>query len=477
MSGLVRSVRWLSLAQASKVIGQLANIVVLAHILPPSAYGVMAMAGVATAFLALLRDLGTGAAIIQRKTLTPSLADTVFLLNVAFGTFLGILLAGLSLPIANVFQEPQLTGVLLALAVTFPIGSTTAVHQALMERQSRFKELAILDVVTQLSGLILSILAALLGAGVFSFVIPVLFATCVTSVWLWNKSGFKAGRNWSSVELKSLWGFSGNLTLFNFVNYFARNVDTMIVGRMLGSTALGQYGMAYKLMLFPVQHMSWVLSRALLPRMSSLHGDLVAIRTLYFRVLGAIALVSAPLMLGLWALREPFVSAVLNERWVLVPDLLGWLAPVGLMQSFMSTVGSVLTAQGKTGFLLKLGIINTAIILGGLIGGAAFGVIGVAAGYFFANAVNLTLNSVIIGRTLEAKLRTLLEELKAPISSAAVMVIVLVSAIRWHALDALPPIFRLVMLALLGVAVYVAVLAIAFNKSPRLLVNTIRGSE
>lgn len=471
----MHSVRWLSVAQASKVLGQLVSVVVLSRLLPPSAYGVMALAGVVLTFASLLRDMGTGAAIIQRKSLTPTLADTVFWLNVGLGVGLGLVLAAAAYPISVFFREPELFPVMLLMSLGFPLGATTAVHQAWMERHARFRELAILDVFTQVGGLCLSVACALAGWGVYSFVVPTLFTIGVNSTWLWFKSGFKPGRTWSREEFRSLWGFSGSLTAFNFINYFARNADSMIIGRVLGAGPLGQYGMAYKLMLFPVQHMSWVVGRALLPRLSGIQDDLAAVRDVYFKVLGGISLLSMPIMVGLWSLRVPFVDVVLGPKWAIVAPLLGWLAPVGIMQSLMSTIGSTLTSQGRTAALFYLGIFNTATVLIGFFAGAQFGVVGVAAGYFVANLLNFLVTIVCMGRWLQATPGPLWRQMKAPVVSSLAMGLALWGADLALAHTALPAKVQLGMLIALGAAVYLSVLGLVFGQSPKVLLNTLKG--
>ncbi|SEK52450.1 polysaccharide transporter, PST family [Roseateles sp. YR242] len=473
----MHSVRWLSVAQASKVLGQLVSVVVLSRLLPPSAYGVMALAGVMLTFASLLRDLGTGAAIIQRKNLSPVLADTVFWLNVAMGLGLGLILAAAAYPISLFFREPELFPVMLLMSLGFPLGAVTAVHQAWMERHARFRELAILDVFTQVGGLCLSIGCALAGWGVYAFVVPSLFTIGVSSTWLWFKSGFKPGRQWSREEFRSLWGFSGSLTAFNFINYFARNADSMIIGRMLGAGPLGQYGMAYKLMLFPVQHMSWVVGRALLPRLSGIQDDLPAVREVYFKVLGGIALLSMPIMVGLWSLRDPFVAVVLSAKWAIVAPLLGWLAPVGIMQSLMSTIGSTLTSQGRTAALFQLGIFNTATVLAGFFLGAQYGVVGVAAGYFVANSVNFVVTVVCMGRWLQATPGPLWRQMKAPVVSSVVMALVLYGAGIGFEHIVLPLKLQLGMLIAVGAAVYLGVLGLAFGLSPQSLLRTLKGKS
>ena len=349
--------------EAVRFVAEHFSLAVLSRLLPPSDYGVMAMAGVVMVLAAMLRDMGTGAAIIQRKELTPELTSTVFWMNVGLGLMLGLALWGFSGLLGGFFREPKLPGVLMLVSVMFPLTSLTTVHQAIIERRSGFRTLAFLDVLNQVVGLALAIGAALSGAGVYSLVVPGLSSTVISTVWLWSQSGWRPAWRWSNTEFKGLWSFSGNLTTFQFVVYFARNADSMIIGRMLGSAPLGIYSMAYKLMLFPVQNLTWVVGRVLMPRMCQLQDDRERIRELYFKALGAVVMLSAPAMAGLWALREPFVALAFGPRWADVPELVAWLAPVGLLQSMTSTVGTVFMAAGRTRTLFRLGLANTAVIM------------------------------------------------------------------------------------------------------------------
>ena len=128
-------VLWSGISQAARVLIQTAALVVLSRLLPPTDFGLLAMAAVVTAFVNLLRDMGTASAVIQREVLGKELLDTVFWFNVGLGVALGVGVALFAIPIAMAFKQPALSGVLTTLAVSFPIASSTAVHQALMERE------------------------------------------------------------------------------------------------------------------------------------------------------------------------------------------------------------------------------------------------------------------------------------------------------------------------------------------------------
>src|SRR5271168_4249122 len=123
---------WAGVSQAARVLIQIATLAVLSRLLPPKDFGLLAMAAVVTIFATLLRDMGTAAAVIQRENVGDELLDTVFWFNVCLGIGLAIAILLLAFPIATAFGEPRLAGVLASLAVSFPLASTAAVHQALL---------------------------------------------------------------------------------------------------------------------------------------------------------------------------------------------------------------------------------------------------------------------------------------------------------------------------------------------------------
>ena len=380
--------RWVALSQGARVVSQLVSMTVLARLLAPDAYGLMALAAIVTNLAYLFRDMGTGAALIQASTVSPKMASTVHWTNLALGLLIGLAIAGAAPLMAHVFHEPQLAAVLLLLAVVFPVTGAGVVHQALLERESKFAVVAGAEIAAALAGLGVALLLAWRGAGVFSLVGQMIASTLVSTTIIVLRSSFRPGRHWDLGEFKAIARFSGNLSLFNVVLYISRNADSMVVGRILGTAALGVYAMAYRLMLFPLQNMTFVVARVLFPVMSRKQESASEVAALYLRSLAFIAFLTAPLMAGLFALREPFVHVMLGERWQASVALLGWLAPVGFIQSLVSSTGTVLMARGSTGLMLRLGLFGAALQVAAVALGARWGVEGVAAGYLAASLLN-----------------------------------------------------------------------------------------
>jgi O-antigen/teichoic acid export membrane protein len=447
-------IKWTTVSQINRLAAQLLGVLILARLLPPADFGLMAIAAVVTGFISLFRDFGTAAAIIQKPDPSPQLLDSVFWLNVAFGTGLAVILGLFAPLVALGFAELRLKEVLWVLALTLPIVSLGAVHQALLEKASRFRPLAIIETVAAFIGLAGAIWAALSGAGVFSLVLQTLLVAFVTTAGLWMVSQWKPVFRWKAHEIRSVMGFSNNLVGFNIFNYFIRNVDNLLIGRFLGVSELGYYSMAYRLMLWPLQNISAVVGRALFPVFSRLQADHGRLAGAYVRATAAITLVTAPLMFGIFVLREPFIAVALGEHWQPVVDVLAWLVPVGLLQSIGTSVGALYLATGRTDVMFKWGVAAGLLVIPAFIIGLQWGVAGVAAAYAIASLLLFWPSLAIPFRLVGLRVRVVLLRLVPSLATAVVMALVVaVLAAVW------PPradnqLLRLALLVVVGAVIY-----------------------
>lgn len=446
--------RWVVLSQLFKILSQLISITVLARLLPPQAYGLMALAAVVTNLAYLFRDLGTSAAVIQAKTISPAMTSTIHWSNVGLGLLIALMIVSSAPFMAHVFHEPGLRPVLYLLALVFPVSSLSVVHQALLERASNFSVVVKAEIIAALSGLGVALLLAWQEAGVFSLVGQILTTTLLTTLLMVWRSGFRPRFRWDAKEFKSILGFSGNLSLFNFVLYFSRNADSMVIGKLLGTTLLGVYSMAYRIMLFPLQNLTYVAARALYPVMSRQHDNPLELASLYLKTVSFIAFLTAPLMAGLFVLREPFVQVVLGDKWHAATSVLAWLAPVGLIQSLVSTTGTVLMAKGRTHLLLRLGLLGAILQVTAFFVGSIWGIEGVAAAYLVANLVNALPAFYFSGRLIGVTLSALGQRIAPPLALALLMVVI-VQMVEGSLISlALDHRLKFLLLVLLGMAVY-----------------------
>ena len=471
--------RWVALSQAARVVSQLVSMTVLARLLAPEAYGLMALAAIVTNLAYLFRDMGTAAAVIQAKEVSPEMASTVHWTNVALGLTIAALIAAGAPLMAHVFHEAGLAQVLYLLAFVFPITSLGVLHQALLERESKFSVVALAEIAAALAGLAVALLLAWRGFGVLSLVFQIIVSTLVSTLIIVLRSTFRPSRQWSAQQFKSIARFSGNLSLFNVVLYFSRNADSMVIGRLLGTVTLGVYSMAYRIMLFPLQNMTFVATRVLYPVMSRKQGnpdEVAEIAALYLKAVGFIAFLTAPLMAGLFALREPFVHVLLGDKWQASILILGWLAPVGFIQSLVSTTGTVLMARSSTGLMLRLGIIGAVLQVIAFVIGARWGITGVTAAYLVANILNAIPALYFSGRLIDVTLGALLRCI-APAVGAALLMASVVMALQESVNAAVPNVLLAFLILVACGAVVYALASLALLRPQLLSLRSFLGFE
>lgn len=448
--------RWVGAIQASKVAVQLLSILILARMLSAQEFGLVAIASVATNFALLFRDLGTAAALIQKADLDEETKSTAFWMNCALGLLLGVAMLASAPLIAALMKAPDVRGLLLVIACVFPIAGTSIVHQALLERASMFSVVARIEIVSLCVGFITVIAAAWLGAGAYSLVLQSLVIAILSTVQLWLSAHWMPRIVWSATGVRQLWKFSGNLFAFNLTNYFARNADNLIIGRVLGPAALGAYSLAYRTMLFPLQNLTFVAGRALFPVMSRRQGAVTQVADLYFRTLGIIAFFTAPLMAGLFVLRVPFVDVVFGDRWADIATIFAWLAPTGFIQSLLSSGGPVFMTFGRTGTLFRVSMVATIVHVTGFFIGVRWGVTGVATCYFITNVIMFFPTMLLILKCVDARLSRLWQAVRRPLFMTLLMALLLYF-LRPEILK-LPilPVFQLLLLILAGSGFYLS---------------------
>jgi PST family polysaccharide transporter len=223
---------------------------------------------------------------------------------------------------------------------------------------------------------------------VYSLALQTLIAAALTTVQLWIAGAASVFGIPKWKGFAEFLGFGGRLTLFSVVNYFSRNADNLLIGKYLGDVALGIYSMAYKIMLFPVQNLTFVAGRSLLPVLSRKQGNLREVWATYLKASSMIAMLAAPLFFLTITFRWEVVRVAFGDGWLAVPPLLLWLCLVGTIQVQMSLTGSVLIALGKTALHLRLGVLSAVTQVVAFVAGIHWGMEALVKLYLLSNIVN-----------------------------------------------------------------------------------------
>jgi O-antigen/teichoic acid export membrane protein len=380
----VLSIGWSATSQIAQLLMTLLVLAILARLLTPNDFGLIAMVTVFSSFVAIFSNFGLSSAIVQKKEVNEGTLSSTFWINVGLGALLTIAFAASAPLIAAFFAEPRLTPLVVFISTTFFISSFGQVQSALLTKRLNFKALAVISIAaTGVSGVI-AIALAFAGYGVWSLAwLTVLSAfvtvilTCVYTRWVPH---FLLGLQ----RVKGLLGFGANLTGFSFVNYFARNADNLLIGKFLGAAPLGFYNLAYNLLLFPLNNVSNVIGNVMFPALSIIQHDKQMVREAYITANRYIAAVSFPLMTWLLVIAPQLVRVVFGPKWVSAIVLVQILALTGMIQSIITNVGWIYLSQGRTDILFKWAIFTTSITLISFAVGLRWGVEGVALAYTIA---------------------------------------------------------------------------------------------
>ncbi len=418
---VVSGIRW---SGAIQFIGESVRIVVsviLARLLAPEDFGLLAMASVVTGFLVLFQYMGARGVIIQRKELPPDLVNSLFVLNLAFGFIiaLGLILGASAL--AMLYKNSEVAPVIRVLGMAFIITSTGMVPGSLLARNMRFDLIARVRFIEVAVYGAAAIILAYSGWGVWALVAASLISSVASTARLWMVSDWRPSWTFNWAEVKKVIGYSLNLTGSSIVEYTAYNVDRFIIGRWLGSALLGHYSIANRFCLLPLDTIAPVLMRVLFPALSRIQDDVAQLQKIFLRACGGIAFITLPLMTGLCIVAGPFVLAVLGLKWKPVIPILMLLSPIGIFRSVSAPANGVLLSTGRSDWLFRVTLITGITVTGSIFCGLSWGIIGVASAYAIVMVPLTYLRFAVALRLIELRFSDLLGSLRPYIIATAIM--------------------------------------------------------
>lgn len=462
-SKVLSGTRWVMLASVIRQLLQIGSMVVFARLLSPDDFGAFAIVMMFAAFLLMFSDMGTGAVLIHIEEPSQKLLSSLLYFNIVIGIVLSLVLYGSSIFIAHFFEISKLESLLKIFSVNFIILSFSIIQKALFQKKLKFKILAIIEVSSLFISILVGIFMALNGYGVYSLIAQILINSILLTIILWMFSEWKPKMFFSLIEIKQVFKYIANLTGFNFIYYFVRNTDNFLIGKFLGSYSLGVYSLAYKIMLFPLQQISQTLLRVLFPAFSQIQDDNEKFKNAYLKVIFYISLATFPMMMGLMAVSDVFVSVVFGEKWKNLAIILMILAPVGMLESISTTLGSIYLAKGTTDKMFKIGILGAFVTVSCFLVGISFGVEGMAIAYLIANLIMLYPNLSYAWTQINLGVMEGFSEV-LPVLIISIAMSILVVLFDYFISSSFDnQILRLVTMITLGIMIYIILLRFRYN--------------
>ena len=373
--------------QGTKFVLNLGSTIILARMLSPQDFGLIAMVTAVTGFILVFKDMGLSMATVQFTEINHSQISTLFWINVGTGATLTLITLALAPAVAWFYEDPRLIGVTFALSTAFIFGGLTIQHQAILRRQMRLTTVATIDVVSIIAGILTAIICAWSGLGYWALVWMQIITAVANAAGVWIASGWRPKRPVRRSGVRPMLAFGGYLTGFSFLNYFARSFDNLLIGRYYGAQSLGFYSRAYSLLLTPIGQIVAPITSVAVPALSRLQNDPERFRNYYLKAIKLIAYLTMPMVVCMGVLSNEIIELVLGRKWIEASPIFMILAVSALWQPIGGTVGWVYVSLGQTRRMFAWACIAVPLTVLSFLIGIPWGAIGVAISYSILNCI------------------------------------------------------------------------------------------
>jgi O-antigen/teichoic acid export membrane protein len=460
----VSGAKWIGLATVVTAALQFLQVAMLTRFLSPGEFGLMAMAmfvyGIAQAF----NDMGISNAIIQRKDTTRDRLSSLFWLEIAVGFGL-FLLTLISTPLAvGFYNEPALAGVMLWISVIFLVTPPGQIFMVLLQKELRFRKLALIEILASVTSLIVTVAAAYFGLGVMALVIGQICYFGIRSL-QFVAVGLPLWRphlHFSTSDLRGYIGFGMCQMGERTVTYLSINVINLIIGRYLGAGALGQYSVAYQMIVYPVLRLNNVIMSVSFPIFAKFQDMNEMLRQGYLHLSRAISFATFPVIVVAFVAAPIIVPLLLGPGWSEVTPVFRILCAVAIFRALGSTTVPTYLAKGRADLGFTWNFVVAAV--NGIVFyfTASYGIIALGMAFAATSLLQFVVMQTITGRMIELKWNAYLRSMalvsaKSAITGAVVYALYLAGT--GMGMD------RVVLLAAMltvGIFVYTA-MAIGFN--------------
>lgn len=382
MKGIaIRGSLAVGLSQAVRICTQVVSMVVLSRLLVPGDFGLLAALAPVISFIAMVQGLGLQQAVIRQHDLPAEQLTRIFWLTLTASLVCAGLVVAASPAVAAFYRDQRLLGLTVVAAVPLVLTSLASLPAALLSRELRFATIALIDGSCAVVGVLVAVIAALLGAGYWSLLAATFAGSTLSLLASWVASGWVPGPPSLRLPDRALLGFGANLSGFTLVNFFSRNLDNVLIGRVWGAIDLGYYDRAYTLMLYPLQAIIGPVSGVMVPLLSRIEADKPQLRSVYLRTIGQIVLLTVPGMAALASASDEVIGLLFGPHWQPVAPIFSWLGWAGLLQPLGSSTGWLYVSQGRMRAMFHYGLFGAFTIIGSFFAGLSWGAVGVAAGY------------------------------------------------------------------------------------------------
>ena len=432
---------------------------ILARLVLPESFGLVAYATVFTAFAQIFVDQGFSDAIVQFAKLDREHLDTAFWISILTGTVLTLISLAAAGLIANFFHEPKLAPIIKWLSPIFVLSALSSVQQSILRRNLEFKSLTIRSLISVTISGVVAVTMAILGFGVWSLVAKLLVDGTVEFIVLWQVSGWRPNFRFSAKHFKELFSFGINIVGGNFVDFLSVHSDDFLIGYFLGPIALGYYTLAYNLLIVMTDLLVSVPNLVAFPVFSKIQNDPDRLKSAFYEVTELQSLIAFPIFLGIFIVAPEAVKVLYTDKWAASIPVVQILMLIGIVRSATYFYSSIFRAAGKPSWRFGLYSLTALLNVVGFMVVVKMGIVAVAVSYVVVSYVLMPLYFYLIQKLIHV---TILSHLKqytpAFLSSLAMIGVVIV--LKYFLGEHFPLIIRLAIFVLAGMAAYLLAIRI-----------------
>ena len=396
----VKGVAWTSLDQVATLGFAFVIGVILARLLSPSDYGLLAMIAIFNAIAFAFINSGFGNALIRKPDLTEDDNSTAFYFNVVAGVVMtGII--WLIAPLAALFYDkPILTQLLRVEGFLLIISSFTIVQNAQLSRALNFKAKMIINITSQVIAGAVAIFAAYHGFGVWSLVIQHFASSIIRLILLWIISPWRPRGRWNKSSFRYLWGFGSKMLASGLLDTVYTNIYPIVIGKFYSAADLGQYKRARDFASIPSVGLTGVIQQVTFPVLSQIQEEDDRLSSSYRRMLRFTVFLVFPIMIGMAVLAHPLVISLVTDKWAQCVPYLQVLCLAMMWYPVHAINLTLLQVKGRSDLFLRMEIIKKAIVTVAILICVPFGIMGICIGSVCTSLICLAINTYYTGQLI-----------------------------------------------------------------------------
>ncbi len=378
----ISGVKWTTISAILNNVLQLLQLAILARLLNPKDFGLIAIAMVVMGFISTFADLGISNAIIHRQNINKNELSSLYWLNVITGFVMFFITLAVSPFIAKFYKEPEVTNVIVLLSLTFIIQSFSQQFLLLLQKELRFKEIARIEIINKIFSFIVSVYLAYIGYGVYSLVYGYLASSLVMTLQFLpiGLKEFRPSLRFKVDDIRSFLSFGAYQIGERTINYFNYNIDTILIGKLIGMESLGIYNIAKQIVMRSAMVFNPIVTRVTFPAMAKVQNDIIVLKNAYLKIVKYLSSINFPVYAFIFVFAHEIIYILFGPKWqdtvIIIQILSIWAA----WRSTANPVGTLILARGRAdlGFWWNLMVIFYVSIT--IFISSHWGVIGIAVG-------------------------------------------------------------------------------------------------